>query len=470
MNNLAKQTKTVIYNYVICVFVSISLIVTLNHYGLKAIDGIRAFTTGESFYMKAQQEASISLTNYVFTSKPEHYRNFIANLQVPINDSLARVALDSNKNAKIIKKHLLLGKNIPEDLDNILWVYQNFKSLSGFKKAIRIWKEADLMAIKLEKLGKHIHQIPISNPTISYAQKEALAIEIDQLCKLLTKKGNEFDRALSDNIKLVNRTVLTINTLIAFIIFICIVVISVKYIHKLSRLQKDTLDQNDVLMKTNEELDLFTHSVSHDLRSPITSLKGIVSLAETEENAKLRSEYFSLMKQILSRQDEFILKIIQFSKNKRTDLHIKEVYLPSFFEVISQNLQYGLEIAVDIKYNVAPITIRIDTFRLDIICNNLISNSLKYADPDKPSSFIYASAYLSDGLLHISIEDNGIGISEEHLPKIFDMFYVTSHHNKGSGIGLYLVKEMINKLGGNITIHSAIKKGSVFTIQLPVIS
>lgn len=469
MNKLKKQTKVIIYNYVICIFVSIALIVTINYYGLKAIDGIRAFTSGESIYMKAQQEASRHLTNYVFTSKAKHYKNFLTQLQVPINDSLARISLDSNKNYEIIKKHLLLGKNIPEDIDNIIWIYNNFKSLAQFKKAIKIWKSADELVIDLERQGEDISKKIKQGAPLSAKEKEILAIRIDQTCKLLTQKGIEFDRALTESSRLVNRTILTINTLMAFVIFIGIVAISVKYIHKLAVLQKNTLAQNEALLKTNEELDLFTHSVSHDLRSPITSLKGIISLAEIEETTTLRNDYFSLMKQILSRQDDFILKIIQFSKNKRTDLHINEVYLPSFFETIAQDLQHGLDIEVGIKYNVAPITVRIDTFRLDIICRNLVSNSLKYADPNKPSQFIYISSFLTDDFLHINFEDNGLGISKEHIPKIFDMFFVITHHNKGSGIGLYLVKEMITKLGGEIGINSTIGKGSVFTIKLPTL-
>ncbi|MNQ90651.1 Swarming motility regulation sensor protein RssA [compost metagenome] len=296
-----------------------------------------------------------------------------------------------------------------------------------------------------------------------------MANNVNITCKLITQKGNEFDRALTESSKLVNRIVLTINTLIAFIIFICTVRISVKYIHRLSVLQESTMAQNKVLLKTNEELDLFTHSVSHDLRSPITSLKGIISLAQEETSANERKQYFDLMTQILSRQDDFILKIIQLSKNKRIDIHIQEVHLPSFFETIAQDLQHGLDINVDIRYDVQPLTTKIDAFRLDIIFRNLISNALKYADPSKSSQFIYISAYLSNGFLQINFEDNGLGIADEHLTKIFDMFYVTTHQNKGSGIGLYLVKEMVNKLGGEINVASKVSTGSVFSIKLPLV-
>ncbi|WAC42606.1 sensor histidine kinase [Pedobacter sp. SL55] len=468
MNKLTKQTKIVVYNYTICVFAAIALIITLNHYGLKAIDGIRAFTSGESVYMKAQQEASRHLTNYVFTGNPQHYQHFLTQLQVPVNDSLARLALDKNASHEVIKKHLLLGKNIPDDLDNIIWVYKNFKSLPHFQKAVELWKAADLLIIDLEKQGELLHQKQKSNILLSLMEKEELADKIDKTCKLITKKGNEFDHALTESSKLVNKTVLTINTSIAISVFLCIIIISIKYINRLSILQKNTMAQNNALLKINEELDLFTHSVSHDLRSPITSLKGIIALAEKENSEQERSLYFRLMSQILSRQDDFILKIIQLSKNKRLDIEIQEINLFTFFESVVNDLKHGQDFDLEIKYNIQPIVTKIDSFRLDIISRNLISNALKYADPNKANRFIHISADLTEGFLQINFEDNGLGIAEEHLGKIFDMFYVTTHHNKGSGIGLYLVKEMVNKLGGEIVATSTLSKGSVFSIKLPV--
>lgn len=354
-------------------------------------------------------------------------------------------------------------------MDNIIWVYRNFKSLSQFEKAITIWKAADQLVISLEKQGKDIDRLIKHKTILSLYEKEQLALAIDETCKLLTQKGNEFDETLTENSRLVNKTVLTINTLMAFIVFICIVGISVKYIHKLSVLQKDTMAQNKALIKTNEELDLFTHSVSHDLRSPITSLMGIIALAEVEQDPQQRHQYFSLMKRILFRQDDFILKIIQFSKNNRTDLHIEEIHLPSFFLHLSQDLEHSGDIKIDLKLDVEDTTISIDAFRLDIICRNLISNAIKYADPNKEKAFISISGEVAHGILRLTFEDNGIGIKQEHQAKIFNMFYVTTHHNKGSGIGLYLVKEMINKLDGEINVHSANGVGSTFSVKIPTL-
>jgi signal transduction histidine kinase len=468
MNAFKNQKKVILYNYITYIFISILLIVSVNYYGLKAIDGMRAFTAGESLYMKAQQEASRQLTNYIFTGNKTYRHQFLDNLQVPINDSLARIALNQHQDDRTIAQHFILGGNNPKDVGNIIWVYKRFKSLSRFKKAIKIWQEADLLIIRLEAIGKEIEHELTANNIISASKKETFIRRINDTSEMLAQKGNEFDEVLGENIRLVNKIVLIVNSLIALIIFACIVGISIKYINKLSELQKDTMAQNEKLKKTNEELDLFTHSVSHDLRTPITSLKGLIALAETETSKTALTTYFSLMKQTLSRQDDFILKIIQFFKNKRMSEDIQEIHLPTFLKPIVQDLRYGIGHELNIIYEIEPKTIGIDSFRLNIICTNMISNAIKYADLQKEYPFIRISAKTMGSYLHIIFEDNGIGIDTQHLPKIFDIFYVTSHHNKGSGIGLYLVKEMVSKLDGHVMLTSEIGKGSTFSIKLPI--
>ncbi|MEM1408499.1 MAG: ATP-binding protein, partial [Bacteroidota bacterium] len=101
------------------------------------------------------------------------------------------------------------------------------------------------------------------------------------------------------------------------------------------------------------------------------------------------------------------------------------------------------------------------------IFRNLISNAIKYVDPNKDDSFIKLNIVISSASAEIMIIDNGIGISEHTLPKIFDMFYRATESSEGSGIGLYIVKNAIDKLGGSIKINSAEKKGTTFKIKLP---
>ncbi len=463
------QKKTIIYSYAVYILISIALIIGLSHYCLKLLNGLRAFSSGESLYMKAQHEATRNLTNYVFTSKAVYYDLFIEKLEVPISDSLARVSMDMNQDVAIIKRLLLKGKNAPEDADNIIWVYNNFKTTGKFSQAVSLWKEADSLVIALQQLGKQIHDELENDKEMPIEQRKLYATKIDHLSRLITIKGNNFDSALIANVTFVNKTVMLLNTVIALIIASCLLALSLKYINRLSALQRDTLTQNKALRQTNAEMDLFTYSVSHDLRTPISSLLGIISLLEIEQADGCRQVYLQKMKHILHRQDEFILKIVQFSRNKRTDLNPNKVYLPTFFDHIIEDLKYAAETFIEINLNIEDTNIQIDEFRLDIICRNIISNAIKYTDNNKDKRCINISANTQHhNCLNILVEDNGIGVEDIHREKIFDMFYVTSHRNKGSGIGLYLVKEMVSKLEGKISFRSTFGQGSKVALSLPL--
>jgi len=108
-----------------------------------------------------------------------------------------------------------------------------------------------------------------------------------------------------------------------------------------------------------------------------------------------------------------------------------------------------------------------DPLRLSILFNNLISNAIKYSDERKEQSFLNVETFATDTHHVIIVEDNGIGIRSEDQKHIFDMFFVTQNSNKGSGLGLYIVKEAVDKLGGAIAVESEKNAGSKFIVQIP---
>ena len=117
-----------------------------------------------------------------------------------------------------------------------------------------------------------------------------------------------------------------------------------------------------------------------------------------------------------------------------------------------------------------PGVFRSDVMKLRIIFNNLINNSVKFQDPSKENPFIKIDISTNSTEAKIIIEDNGMGIREIDQDKIFRMFYRAGATNSGSGIGLYIVHEAINKLGGNIKISSKYGEGSIFEITIPSIN
>ena len=236
---------------------------------------------------------------------------------------------------------------------------------------------------------------------------------------------------------------------------------------KLLQSTKEIELKNDNLTLVNKELDRFVYSASHDLRSPLTSLKGLVQIAKEEEDLEQVKYYFELMDQTISRQDQFIMDIIDYSRNKRVDKTLEAVNLNQLIDSIVQQYAHNDNTkTIKIEKNLEIDEIYCDALRLKIIFNNLISNAIKYSDPEKSEKKIEIKVFKENEVCKIEIEDNGLGINEDILPRIFEMFFGTNH-NIGSGLGLYITMEAVQVLGGTITASSKIKEGTIFTITLP---
>jgi signal transduction histidine kinase len=104
---------------------------------------------------------------------------------------------------------------------------------------------------------------------------------------------------------------------------------------------------------------------------------------------------------------------------------------------------------------------------LKIILNNLLSNAFKYQKKNTNNKLVELDIKVANGFAEISVTDNGIGISEEHIPEIFDLFFRATSEEVGSGFGLYTVKDALLKLNGEVKVKSVINQGSTFTVTIP---
>jgi signal transduction histidine kinase len=235
------------------------------------------------------------------------------------------------------------------------------------------------------------------------------------------------------------------------------------------RSEQEILVKNELLSKTNKELDRFVYSASHDLKAPLSSMMGLIEIAQrTEDPAEVKA-CLEMMRGRIKNLDEFILEIINYSRNSRLELQPESINLLKLTKEIVDNLKYaeGFE-GIRFNYNFPPsLQIETDRGRLRIVLNNLISNSLKYHDVAKPDKTIEINVDKGNAFFKLTIKDNGIGIAPEHQPKIFDMFYRASEKSKGSGLGLYIVQETIRKMNGTIKVASTVGVGTSFEIELP---
>lgn len=234
--------------------------------------------------------------------------------------------------------------------------------------------------------------------------------------------------------------------------------------------QKGEIERKNLqLVKTNTELDRFVYSLSHDISAPLKSIKGLLNLSKMEGSTENNSLYLSKMDESIHRLESFIAEVLDYSRTNRTIIKEEEVNLKSFLKEIINDFRYLEDfeaITFDLKLNNESVAS--DKFLLKVIFSNLISNAIKYQNrSDGRNPYVKITSHRRGGYLIIHIEDNGEGIAKEYEGKVFEMFYRASSSSTGSGLGLYITKEAVEKLNGKIEITSEVGVGSTFAISIP---
>jgi signal transduction histidine kinase len=182
-------------------------------------------------------------------------------------------------------------------------------------------------------------------------------------------------------------------------------------------------------------------------------------------------EYFKLMNISITKLEEFIKGIMDFSTNTKKPLEMKFVRMDDILDSIVEDLKYyqNAEKVELIRAYDSDFKIRTDPKRINIIVSNLVTNALKYHNfkQDDPQ-FIKVSAKVENNSYVLEVKDNGSGIPEEHQSKIFEMFFRAHQGTEGSGLGLYIVVDTLNVLKGKIGFTSKTRVGTTFTVTLPL--
>ena len=223
------------------------------------------------------------------------------------------------------------------------------------------------------------------------------------------------------------------------------------------------------LQKVNFELDNFVYHASHDLRSPLRSILGLINILRIETNEKAKQNVVDMIEGSIKRLDNLVMDLLSMSRNNRiNDPHVHI----SFMNEINYSVTnfYHVSDTKNLKITtivLQPIAFVSDITRIRIILNNLISNAIKYRSYSRDCSFVHIEVKVDEKEALFVIEDNGEGISESKLDSIFDMFYRASESSEGSGLGLYIVKNVLEKLHGQIQVESSEDAGTKFTVRIP---
>jgi PAS domain S-box-containing protein len=231
----------------------------------------------------------------------------------------------------------------------------------------------------------------------------------------------------------------------------------------------DRKRETERTLSLSNELEAFIYHTSHDLRSPITSMYGLVNLLKKEDNPEKINEYARLIEGRLFHLDTIMKDIVEIAYNTAVPLEPTTI---NFEGEISAMIQIQARMYPNIQTSVSVNNQEAGDFKTDLarlrsILRSVVSNAFKYNNPTLADCMVKVSAFVLEREACIIVEDNGIGIPADQQDKIFSLFYKANNSHKGNGLGLYIAKSMVTKLGGELKLSSMMGKGTIVKINIP---
>ncbi len=341
------------------------------------------------------------------------------------------------------------------------WAYGLFTVLG----ILTIWFIALAYSYRVRQQRKRLKLIVADRTFEVLSQKK----EIEKQ-NLLLKDQNEEITLQRDNINVKNQElqmsqeeILTIN----------------EKLHELNTLLEKKVEQRTSkikttlkqLQKTNSELDTFIYRASHDLKGPISRIHGLTSLAKLESTSPNDLKYYDLIELVAKDMQKLLSKLTLVHEVINHRVELQPIDLPTvisgvrdsikFLDTTSENTKYAFELE-------SALQLKSDPFLITIILSNLMENSLIFRkNYPGVEQRIFIKSHQDNDNFYFSISDSGIGISEEHIESIFNMFFRGSDQSKGSGLGLYLVQMAVEKLNGKIKVESQFGESTTFSVTIP---
>ncbi len=457
--------KRNLYLLLFILLASLALI-GINYFTIKIQSAVRAYINGESEYSKGQKDAALYLYSYIATEDSAYMKPFDESIWVPMADNFARNSMLSNFDDSITTRYFLMGRNHPDDVPGLIWLFKAFRN-TYMKTPVALWTDAEPQINELYNIGIQIN-IKIKKGALTAEERLTAVRDISKITAELYKKESTFSKVLGETARKVNLLLLLANIACILLILGSISLYVAVMIRRLNASFQIMKAKNSEIVDAKKEVDTLVYSLSHDLRSPITSIQGLIRIAREEDDPEKLKEYIEDISNTIDRQDVFVKEIISFFRQKRASVSNSTFSLKHIIDGILASNKFSNEgHRIDIRQELQVDAMRTDELRAKMILSNLISNAIKYSDCKKPEKKILIKAYEERKKIVIEIEDNGVGIESQFVEKIFNIFFVTSHANKGTGLGLYIVKQNVEKLGGTIAVASEHGVGTKFTVTLP---
>ena len=242
---------------------------------------------------------------------------------------------------------------------------------------------------------------------------------------------------------------------------------------KVARRTEEVNQKNEALTSVNADLDNFIYTASHDLKAPISNIEGLMKMLARKLNQKgwedeVTTKIADLIHASVARFKETVADLTEVTKLQRekgdeqatanltTVIHHVMLDFQDIIQEADARVALRLEECPDLVFSKK---------KLKSIVYNLLSNAIKYRAPDRRAE-ILISCENTDEYLLLTVQDNGLGINAGDTGKVFTMFKRLHDHVEGTGIGLYIVKRILENAGSRIEVESTVDQGSTFRVYL----
>jgi two-component system phosphate regulon sensor histidine kinase PhoR len=225
------------------------------------------------------------------------------------------------------------------------------------------------------------------------------------------------------------------------------------------------------LQRLNEELLQFNYRVSHDLLAPLKTVRGFIDLCEDElrdGNVDAIHAYHEIMRQNVIRLGALVEDVLDLARADVRDLERTDIDLGRLVAEIFQKYQTSIaEAAIQVSHELDGVTLYSERVRVLQVIENLVSNAIKYYHPERQERRLSVTTRAGqEGAVVLVVRDNGIGFDESQASAIFDIFKRATSKYPGSGLGLYIVKKHLDRLGGSVRVVSN-RDDTIFEISIP---
>jgi len=398
------------------------------------------------------------------------YRALLAKYYSNINDKK-----NAESNYEFVIEKLKVGDKEylkSNELEVYDEIYKFYKKYNDIPKALRFLEMHDSL--------QDLVYIKERNQEIKFSGQSIDVIEMNnKIQKSESEKKVQEQKALSSN-KILKTTLLFAGILLLFLIYMFKTYLDYR---KLNKKLHESNEQLKIANFKSEEASLlksqFLSNVSHELRTPLYGVIGMADIIESEYVELKKNKYFNALKFSSNYLLSLINDVLNVYKIEDTKFELiydnveirKEVsVIRESLDIIAKSNKNELKIAIS---DAVPQFIKTDLTRFSQILINLISNSLKFTKNGVVSINLQLLEEDKVQKIQIEIEDNGIGIPEEFLEKIFEKFVQVdvnlNEQYKGTGLGLSIVKRLVDLFKGEISVASEMHKGTVFTVKLPYV-